>query len=274
MTIQNSDLSLTAAAIPADIQLPASFQHIRNATAKLNYAGNIILIDPMFSGKGVLGSIAGEKTSPLVDLPVSADEILEAVDLVLITHTHRDHLDQAAIDKLDKNIEIFNQPADTEFMLTNGFVNATTIQNTIIWHGITITRTTAEHGTGRILEKMGQVSGFVLQAKELPTLYFIGDAIWTQDIYLNIAKYKPDYIIVNSGGAAMPSFEATPILMDELQTLALVQESGNATVIAVHMEAIDHCRTTRTILRETAARWNISDSKLLIPADGETLVLN
>jgi hypothetical protein len=33
--------------------------------------------------------------------------------------------------------------------------------------------------------------------------------------------------------------------MDEEQTLALLTASGKATVITVHMDALDHCRTSR-----------------------------
>ena len=49
---------------------------------------------------------------------------------------------------------------------------------TIAWHGIAVTRTPGQHGTGpEELADMGQVSGFVLQAPGEPTLYWTGDTI-------------------------------------------------------------------------------------------------
>jgi hypothetical protein len=61
--------------------------------------------------------------------------------------------------------------------------------------------------------------------------------------------------------------------MDEVQTMALIRESGKAKVIAVHMDALDHCRTTRAKLSQKANEMNIEKTKLIIPQDGEILNL-
>ena len=44
-----------------------------------------------------------------------------------------------------------------------------------------------------------------------------------------------------------------------------------ATVVASHMESINHCLLTRAELREFTLEHGIED-KVLIPADGETMV--
>lgn len=250
-----------------------SIQLIRNATMVLNYGGQKILVDPMFSPKGGLVSIAGKEKSPLVDLPIPISEIVKDVDLVLVTHNHLDHFDAEAIKNLNKGLKLINQPADSDTIQKLGFRNAETIHNEIVWKDIKITRTIAEHGTGRVLQMMGEVSGFVLQAKNQPTVYIVGDAVWTEDIYQNIRKYAPDYIVINTGGAKMPGYEATPIIMDEKQAIALIQESGKAKVVAVHMDAIDHCYTTRKVLKQEADKFKISSQKLLVPIDGEVIEL-
>lgn len=120
---------------------------------------------------------------------------------------------------------------------------------------------------------MGKTSGFVLSAKNQPTIYIMGDAIWTDEIRNNITRIKPDFIIVNSGGARIKGFEELPIIMDEMQTMALVAASGNAKVIAVHMDALDHCRTTRASLRKEADKNGVSKNKLIILEDAEILNL-
>ena len=61
--------------------------------------------------------------------------------------------------------------------------------------------------------------------------------------------------------------------MDEEQTLDLIAESGKATVIAVHLEALDHCSTTRASLRKKADQAKIAGNKLIIPGDGEAVML-
>ena len=56
--------------------------------------------------------------------------------------------------------------------------------------------------------------------------------------------------------------------------MSVVQESKEGKVIAIHLDAIDHCATTRDVLKAMAAKINISNEKLLILNDGEVLELN
>ncbi len=83
---------------------------------------------------------------------------------------------------------------------------------------------------------------------------------------------KPDIIITHSCGARFG--EHDPIVMDAAQTVAVCRAAPEATVIATHMEAVDHATVSRADLRAYAADAGIVDSQLLIPADGETLVLD
>ena len=252
----------------------AQIQLIRNVTIVIDYNGKKILLDPMFSPKGAIGSWAGEIETPTVDLPMPIDEITKDIDMVLVTHTHADHFDKPASDALDKNIKLFGQPADKQHFLNEMFWNSEVIADSVVYDGITIIRTNAQHGTGRPLKYMGDASGFVLKADNQPTVYIIGDGVWTQEIYDNIVKFQPDYIVVNSGGAYPTGpYGATPIIMDEIQVMALLQESGDTPVIAVHMDAVDRCRTTRKVLRNEADKGKIAPGKLIIPADGEIIKL-
>jgi L-ascorbate metabolism protein UlaG (beta-lactamase superfamily) len=251
-----------------------TLQLVRNATLLIEYGGNKILVDPMLSPKGAIESWAGIQRNPTVDLKMPIEKIVKGVDLIMVTHTHDDHFDKAASKILDKSIALINQPADKEFFKKEGFSNATVLEDNKLWNNINIYRIEAQHGTGEVLKIMGKTSGFVLKAKNQPTVYIVGDAIWTEDIKKNIKKFKPDYIIVNSGGAQIKGYENTPIIMDEMQTMALISESGKAKVIAVHMDALDHCRTTRRSLSQKAAEFNIGADKLIIPQDGEVITLS
>ncbi|PMD89203.1 MBL fold metallo-hydrolase [Siphonobacter sp. BAB-5405] len=251
----------------------SSVQLVRNATVVITYAGHKILVDPMLMPKGSYESIVGVEKNPLVELPLPKEEITKGVDLILVTHTHFDHFDEVASKSLNKQLPLFHQPADQDFFKKAGFVNAQTLQSHTTWKNISVDRTEAQHGSGVILEKMGKTSGFILRAKNQPTIYIIGDGIWTEGIKANLEKYKPDYVIANTGGAAIPGFEKTPIIMDIEQTITLLKSSGKAKVIAVHMEALDHCHTKRAELRQKADSLNISNEKLLIPQDGQIISL-
>ena len=250
-----------------------SVQLIRNATLVVNYAGKRILVDPMFFPKGAFDPLAGKARNPMVDLPLAVEEIINGVDMVLVTHTHPDHFDPVASQTLNRSIKLINQPADEEYFHNAGFSNAETVSDHITWQGITIHRTDGKHGSGEVLNLMGTVSGFVLQAENQPTVYIVGDSIWVEEVEQAIRRFTPDYIITNSGGAEMPGFEGTPIILNEEQTLMLVKASGKAKVIATHMEALDHCHTTRDSLRKAAEEAKIGKDKLIIPRDGEQIAL-
>jgi len=250
-----------------------SIQLIRNAALVINYAGKKILVDPMLGPKDAYDSFTGAARNPMVDLPLSVEDINKDIDLVLVTHTHRDHFDPYASEALDKSVKLINQPADDAYFKNEKFINAETVADSTVWNGISIYRTGGEHGSGEVLKLMGTVSGFVLQAEGQPTIYIVGDSIWMPLVAQSIEKFKPDYIVINSGGAIWPGYEATPILMEETQTMQLIKESGKAKIVAVHMEALDHCHTTRASLRQKANEFNIGADKLIIPANGETVLL-
>ncbi|MDE5877997.1 MAG: MBL fold metallo-hydrolase [Muribaculaceae bacterium] len=254
-----------------------SVQLIRNATLKIKYAGKTILVDPLFSEKGELRSILGVNRNPTVHLTMPVEEIVSGVDFALGTHSHFDHFDKAATKALADSIVMYIQPADTvAFSQEYGFNDTEVINDSIAIDGITIIRTTGEHGRGKLKTLMGDVSGFILKAPDNPTVYIVGDCLYTPEIHANIEKYNPAWIVINSGGAiALPlSEEEGTLIMNEKDVVNMIKASpADCRFIAVHMEAIDHCQTTRSILRNEADKAGISKERLLIPADGEIIKL-
>lgn len=69
------------------------------------------------------------QTTPTVDLILPVNEIVKDVDLVMVTHTHDDHFDEAASKILDKSIELMIQPAGKGFFEKEGFSNATVLDD-------------------------------------------------------------------------------------------------------------------------------------------------
>ena len=62
--------------------------------------------------------------------------------------------------------------------------------------------------------------------------------------------------------------------MDAEQTLTTLNASPEAVVVAIHMEALDHCNVSRETLRQMADAADMSPSRLMIPKDGETISLS
>ena len=244
-------------------------QLIRNATMKLTYAGRTILTDPMLSPKDAIEPFAGIARNPTIELPLPIEEIIKGVEGVIVSHIHQDHYDKTAGTALPKEIPVFCQPGDKEKMAEEGFENIMPVEASHTWEGIILTRTGGKHGSGKILEFMGNVSGFVLQAHGEPTVYWVGDSIWCDDVENAIKTFAPDIIITHSGGATIPGHD--PIIMDDGQTLMTINAAQKAVVVAIHMEALDHCGVTRGALREMADKADISTSQLMIPKDGEII---
>jgi len=244
-------------------------QLIRNATMRLTYGGRLLLTDPFLAAKHSLPSFAGISPNPLVDLPGPLEEIVAGVELLLVSHLHSDHFDAVAQARLSKDIPVLCQPGDEASIAKKGFHIVTPVIEPIDWRGVVIRRTPGRHGRGEWVERMGPVSGFVLQADQEPTVYWAGDTIWYEETERLVAELQPEVIITHSSGARFG--EGEPIVMDGAQTIAVCQAAPWARVVAIHLESLDHGRVSRPELRRLAEAAGIGPEQLLIPADGETL---
>jgi L-ascorbate metabolism protein UlaG (beta-lactamase superfamily) len=245
-------------------------QLIRNATMKITYAGRTILTDPMLAPKDAAEPYAGIARNPTIGLPCRVEDVVGGIDSVVVSHLHLDHFDPAAAEALPKTIPVFCQPGDETRISGHGFQRVIPIETSHTWQGVTITRTEGEHGSGEILKATGSVSGFVFQANGEPGVYWVGDSIWCERVANTIEAFRPGITITHSGGATLPGIE--PIIMDESQTLAVVNACPDSIVVAVHMESLDHCPVTREALRKMADEASIPPSRLMIPEDGESLI--
>ncbi|HEY3566395.1 MAG TPA: MBL fold metallo-hydrolase [Thermoanaerobaculia bacterium] len=244
----------------------------RNATQRLRYAGHELLLDPYFAPRHSRPSYAGRSPNPLVDLPCPPDEIMAGAELLILSHLHSDHFDPEAQRLLSKDLPVLCQPGDEEAIRGHGFERLTPVEGTLVWNGITLTRTPGQHGTGPAeLADMGQVSGFVFQAPGEPTVYWAGDTVLYEAVRESLARFRPDVVVTHSSGALWKG--NGPIVMDAAQTLAVCQALPEARVVAIHLDSLDHGEVSRADLRTAARAAGIPDARLLIPADGETLEL-
>ncbi|WP_075292036.1 MBL fold metallo-hydrolase [Pararhizobium arenae] len=245
-------------------------QLFRNATLKLDYAGHTILIDPYLASRHSLPSFAGRSPNPMVDLPVSIDEILAGVEMVIVSHLHTDHFDDVAKERLPKDLPLFCQPGDEGDIRGAGFTDVTPLTDTAIWNGLRLTRREGSHGLGPVVDLMGSVMGFTLEGECEPNVYWAGDTVLYPPVEKTIRETTPQVIITHSCGA---KWDGDLIVMDAAETVAVCELAGQSTVVAVHMEALDHATVSRADLRAAADAKGISADQLRIPDDGEVLSL-
>ncbi|CAI1051695.1 metal-dependent hydrolase [Serratia rubidaea] len=252
---------------------------IRNATLVLEYAGKKFLIDPMLAEKdawdGFAGSARSHLRNPMVALPVAIEELL-AVDAVIITHTHTDHWDEAAQQLVPKDMLIYTQnDNDAALVRSQGFINVRTLadENRFV-DGLTIFTTDGQHGSNDLYantvmaELLGDACGLVFTHHDEKTLYIAGDTIWVKPYVRSLQRFRPDVVVLNTGDAVINDYGS--IIMGKEDTLRTLQVLPETTVVASHMESVNHCLLTRAELREYTLEHGIED-KVLIPADGETL---
>ncbi|GAA3407382.1 MBL fold metallo-hydrolase [Paenibacillus hodogayensis] len=245
-------------------------QLVRNATLWLAYGGLRFLVDPMLADSGAYPAFPNtpnDRRNPLVPLPGPVEQWL-APDAVIVTHLHNDHWDGTAKERLSSSVPVICQPGDDEQISADGFTNVTAISEGLDQKGIMLNRTSGQHGTGEIGKLMGNVSGFVLRAAGEPTLYIAGDTIWCDDVREAIDAYRPDVIIVNAGGARFTYGD--PITMDDRDIASLCRYAPEAQVVAVHMDAINHCLVTKADLEHRLKELQLA-GQVRIPSDGETI---
>lgn len=245
-------------------------QLIRHATVLLEITGHKILLDPMLSQAGIMSAVpdvANTSNNPLVELPMAID-FLSEIDAVLLTHTHRDHFDEAAKQLLPRDKQFFCQPVDLDKLQEAGFSRVQTVEDVVEWQGIQISRTGGQHGSGEIGRQMGPVSGYVLQAQNEPSLYIAGDTIWCAEVETALEKYQPQVIICFAGAASFSS--GGPITMDLDGINQICKKAPAAKVIIVHMEAWNHCGLSRQELKAFRQNNNL-EGILFVPDDGEEL---
>jgi L-ascorbate metabolism protein UlaG (beta-lactamase superfamily) len=225
----------------------------------LELAGLRILVDPMLDGMGARPPIEGTRNqvaNPTVPLPFPAEEVVRGIDAVLVTHRHRDHLDGRAEELLPRDVPVFCQPEDEEALRALG-LDVRPVAEAIEWEGLRITRAPARHGSGRMAELLAPVSGFVLD-----DVYLAGDTVWFEAVAETIERHRPRVAIVNAGGAEFTDGGLIVMGIDDVREVV----ARVPTVVAVHLEALNHCFLTRAALGAALP-------EVVIPRDGETVTL-
>lgn len=251
---------------------------IRNATLKLNYGGVRFLIDPMLSEKdawpGFPGTARSHLRNPMVALPVSVEELLD-VDVIIVTHTHQDHWDEAAQQLIPKDRVIYTQnESDAALLRSQGFTAVSVLADTNVIAGINVVKTDGQHGSDEayaipeVAERLGDACGLVFSVEGEKRLYVAGDTIWVAPYTESLEKYAPDVVVLNMGLATVDGIGA--IIMGKQDALRTLEMLPSATVVASHMEAVNHCLLSRDELRAFAAENGIQD-RVRVPEDGETL---
>jgi L-ascorbate metabolism protein UlaG (beta-lactamase superfamily) len=254
------------------------FTQIRNATIIVELANKKFLIDPMLAEKdtypGFEGTVNSHLKYPTVGLPFNLNDI-QYVDAVIVTHTHNDHWDDVAENVVPKDKLIFVQDEqDAAEINKAGFINVQVLDERTIFEGIKLIKTNGQHGNDEAIAQighlLGEVCGVIFMYPGEKTTYVAGDTVWNGYVANSIKKYSPEIIILNSGDAQVIGLGS--IIMGKDDVREVYNASSNATIIASHMEAVNHATLSRRELKEFLVEHEMID-RVLVPEDGESYTL-
>jgi len=246
---------------------PMHLRLIRHATLRLEVAGRRLLVDPMLDPAGArppVGNTENDRRNPLVELPEPPEVVVEGVDAVLVTHLHQDHFDATAAELLPKDVPLLCQPEDVERLRAHGFTDLRPVEDRLTWEGVEVTRTPARHGHGADAELLAPVSGFVLRGAGR-TLYLAGDTVLYEAVERVLDEHRPDVIVVNASAARFTGGE--PLVMTSEDVVAVARRAPDARIVAVHLDAINHCVQTRADLHQCLQDEALTD-RVTVPEDG------
>ncbi len=251
-----------------------TIHQIRNATIIIESEDNFILVDPLLGKSKTFVPLTlfrfKPRRNPLVDLPIESEKLLQKIDYCLITHLHPDHIDAVGIEFLrSRKIPVLCGENHARQLKKWGLnvLQAIDYWETISFLKGKLTSTPAVHGYGWVRKPMGHVYGFVWQSSDDESVYISADTIYTDDVKKVLAIYKPDVSVLACGSAQFDF--GRPLLMTMDDIVKFICDAPGK-VLANHMEAINHCPTTRLELKQRLEKEGLLH-KTFIPADGERI---
>lgn len=244
-------------------------RHLRNATMLLTLGEHRLLVDPMLSDPGAIPGFklfgGGRRNNPLVPLPPGSAAWMASATGVLITHEHPDHLDGPGLAWIKaRGLPVWASTVDAANLRRKGLAVQDMHDGAL---GMAVEAIPTRHGHGLIGWLMGPVSGYFLAHPGEPSVYLTSDAVLTDDLLAAIDRLHPDVIVAPAGAANFGLARDILFSVDELITLT---RRAAGTVVFNHLEAVDHCPTTRAGLRQRLADEGLA-ARTHVPEDGELL---
>ena len=241
---------------------------IRNATILLRLAEHRLLVDPMIGEPASLPGfrIDNPRPNPLLPLPDIADACLDEATGVIVTHEHPDHLDPPAIEWIrSRSLPVWASPVDAPSLRKRGLDARPLVDGAL---GARVEVTPCAHGRGLLGFRMGPAAGFFLAHPGEPSLYLTGDTVLTRSVLDVLGRLRPEVTVAPTGAA---NFGKGGDILFSVEELAALADRCPGALVLNHLEALDHCPTTRAALRDRFAD-EIRRAEVLVPDDGETLL--
>ena len=253
-----------------------------HASFLMKTAGVTILTDPFLSKFASPVSWAGPRR--FVDLPIAVDK-LPPIDILIISHNHYDHLDDATIRQLPNkhHIQVVVPLGLKSFFSERGYRQVTALDwgQSITVNGLTITAESAVHYSARTTRDRNQTlwASWVIESPQ-QRLLFIGDSGYSASIFKQIgAKYRAFDLAIVPIGAYQPRELLWMSHVTPEEAVAVGRDVGATTLVASHWGTISSLSDEPMFepplrFRQAGRDQGFSDRQLWTMKIGETRAIS
>jgi len=255
-------------------------QLLGGPTALLEVDGLRLVTDPTFDPPGDYPRPDAPTLVKLTGPAVTADELARP-DVVLLSHDqHADNLDQAGRAYLAKAPLTLTTPSGAGRLTEDGI----TVRGLAPWEHadlpragrepLRVTAVPARHGPEGCEPFSGEVTGFVLTAPDLPTIYLSGNNAWLGAVEQVAERFGSVGIAVLFAGAArIPGrFDGALLTLDSELAAEAARVLGARFAVPVHYTGWQHFSEGGDDLRAAFDRAGLTD-RLVLLAPGEAAEL-
>jgi L-ascorbate metabolism protein UlaG (beta-lactamase superfamily) len=162
--------------------------YIGHATLLIEMGGRRLLTDPNFDPK--LGKIL-----PRVSAPGVALEKLPALDAILLTHAHADHLSFDSLERLPASVPVYAPPVIADWLKRLGYKQAIPLApgESVSIGDITVRPAIATHKGNRYgFDRWRADASMYLITTPSESCFFAGDTALTDDTHMLVKKHLWD----------------------------------------------------------------------------------
>ncbi|MCE2516489.1 MAG: MBL fold metallo-hydrolase [Alphaproteobacteria bacterium] len=210
---------------------------VGHSTVIVSHGGQTIMTDPVFADRASPFSFAGPKRVTPVPFKL-AD--LPPIDVVVISHSHYDHLDKAAVQELSRRQPelVFVVPLGLKAVLNDwGVSNVRELdwwQNTEV-DGMRLTATPVQHWSSRSMSDRNETlwAGWMAEWQDFK-FYFAGDTGYSRDFVETRARLgAPDLAAIPIGAYDPRDFMRASHVNPE-EAVQILKDVGATKAVPIH----------------------------------------
>ncbi|MDQ0195677.1 MBL fold metallo-hydrolase [Paenibacillus wynnii] len=246
------------------------FYHVGGACFVLKMDQDLLIsCDPALSPEGTeyqFKSFSSVRVRP----PIYEQELLDQVNIWLITHVHEDHIDDYGIRSIAEDSTIVTHKKAEALFANHKEVLTVDWNDTKVLNKdgyvIEVTTIPAYHGNNFIMRSMvGRVNGYfirITKGEEKRTIYITSDTVFHPRIVNMVSELGPIDLMIANLGEVSPDKFGGPLTMSVVMLNRMVEQLKPSTVIPIHINDFSHYTTTED--QVTGMGFNVVDQGLWI----------